>query len=104
MRVDDATVEKALEMAEEYPHSVLPATVEALMDLRDERALLREYEAWEADVVLNGDWSAATVRLTQEQHDWLTQISIRRNKLLGNIDESGEPGIRNHLEGRDDYD
>ncbi len=45
-------------------------------------AVAKAYEAWEADVILNGDWSNATVRLTQAQHDALIEIQTLRNAAL----------------------
>ncbi len=45
-------------------------------------AVARAYEAWEADVILNGDWSRETVRLTQAHHDRLIEIQAMRNAAL----------------------
>ena len=43
---------------------------------------LEAWEVWEADLIMNGDWSSGTLRLTQEQHDALTPIQIKRNKAI----------------------
>lgn len=55
------------------------ALLEEIQSLRD---VLRAYEAWEADLILNGDWSSATVRLKQEHHDRLIEIQAMRNTAL----------------------
>jgi hypothetical protein len=43
---------------------------------------LRAYEAWEADVILNADWSGDLPTLTQHQWDWLVDIQSKRNAAL----------------------
>lgn len=43
---------------------------------------LARYEAWEADVILNADWSGETPRLTQEQWDRLVELQAARNAAL----------------------
>ncbi|MGF7178393.1 hypothetical protein [Azospirillum doebereinerae] len=45
-------------------------------------SLLRDYEAWEADLVLNADWSNETPRLTQPQLDRLLRLQAARNMAL----------------------
>ena len=44
--------------------------------------VLKLYEAWEADVILNADWSDALPKLTQEQWDRLIEIQTARNAAL----------------------
>lgn len=44
--------------------------------------VLKAWETWEADLIMNGDWSGETLRLTQEQHDALTPIQIQRSKAI----------------------
>jgi hypothetical protein len=48
----------------------------------DLHATARAYEAWEADVILNADWSGETPRLNQHQWDWLINIQGMRNAAL----------------------
>lgn len=48
-------------------------------------AALEAYEAWEADVILNGDWSGETPALTQEQVDRLVAIQQLRNVALDRL-------------------
>lgn len=45
-------------------------------------AVCEAYEAWESDLVLNGDWRDSTVRMTQSQHDRLIEIQAMRNAVL----------------------
>ena len=44
--------------------------------------VLKAYEAWEADLLLNGNWSQGTVHLRQEQQDRLIEIQHMRNAAL----------------------
>lgn len=46
---------------------------------------LEAYEAWEADVLLNGDWSGDTPKLTQEQVDRMIEIQARRQRALSDL-------------------
>jgi len=43
---------------------------------------LKAHEAWEADLILNGDWSSGTCRLTQNQHDKLSDVQDLRNEAI----------------------
>ena len=45
-------------------------------------AVARAYEAWEADVILNADWSGDTPRLTQAQWDELVRVQGLRNAAI----------------------
>lgn len=49
-------------------------------------AVLRAYEAWEADLILNADWRNETPRLTQAQYGRLMEIQAMRNATLGKAD------------------
>lgn len=53
--------------------------------------VLRSYEAWEADVILNADWSRETPRLTQSQWDWLVDIQGKRNAAM--VSRSSLPNL-----------
>lgn len=57
-----------------------------LKNLAEENERLRElakaYEEWEADLVLNGDWSGECVRMTQAQHDRMLELQRMRNAAL----------------------
>jgi hypothetical protein len=44
--------------------------------------LALDYERWEADVILNADWSGETPRLRQDQWDRLIQLQEARNTFL----------------------
>ena len=57
-------------------------------ELRQLREVCKDYEAWEADVILNGDWSQSTVRLTQGQHDRIVAIAAKRNAALAGKDRA----------------
>lgn len=46
------------------------------------REVAKAYEAWEADLILNGDWSGECVRMTQAQHDRMMEIQAMRNAAL----------------------
>lgn len=43
---------------------------------------LKAHEAWEADIILNADWSQPTPRLTQAQCDALPDVQAKRNEAL----------------------
>lgn len=43
---------------------------------------LKAQEAWEADVILNADWSSGRAHLTQAQCDALTEVQKKRNAAL----------------------
>lgn len=45
-------------------------------------AALDAWLLWEADLILNGDWSSGTLRLTQRQQDALTPLQEQRNTVL----------------------
>lgn len=45
-------------------------------------SVARAYEAWEADLILNGDWSNELPRMTQAQYDRLLEIQAMRNAAL----------------------
>lgn len=45
-------------------------------------ALAHAYEAWEADLILNGDWSGSCVRMTQTQHDRMLELQAMRNAAV----------------------
>jgi hypothetical protein len=47
------------------------------------RAVLKAYEEFEADLILNGDWSGECVRMTQAQHDRMMELQAMRNEALG---------------------
>lgn len=55
------------------------------------REVLKAYEAWEADLILTGDWSASTVRLKQSHHDRLIEIQAMRNAALSTNSEGEAP-------------
>lgn len=48
-------------------------------------ALAKGYEAFEADLILNGNWDN-TVKMTQAQHDWMLELQIQRNAALAAAD------------------
>lgn len=52
------------------------ATLDAALDV------LRNWERWEADLILKGDWSGSTVKYTQALHDALTPLQEARNRVL----------------------
>lgn len=44
--------------------------------------LLHAWDQWEGDIILNGDWTHETVRLTQAQHDRMIELQTERNRIL----------------------
>lgn len=64
------------------------ATTPTERELVEAIAVLKAYEAWEGDLILNGDWSGETVTMTQEQHDRMLEIQAMRNAALSNIGEA----------------
>jgi len=48
-------------------------------------AVAKAYEAWEADLVMNADWSDFTPRLTQAQLNRLLEIQAMRNAALAKM-------------------
>ena len=55
--------------------------VRALVDV------LEAYEEWEADLILNADWSGSTPVMTQEQFDRWMEIQTMRNSVLAKMRE-----------------
>ena len=43
---------------------------------------LKAQEAWEAEIIMNADWSRGTVLLRQEDHDALIEVQSKRNAAL----------------------
>lgn len=50
-------------------------------------AVARAYEAWEADLVLNADWSRSTPTMTQAQFDRMMEIQAMRNAAIAKAEE-----------------
>ena len=46
------------------------------------REVLRGYETWEADVILNADWGRTWACLTEAQVDTLIMLQQARNRVL----------------------
>lgn len=59
------------------------AMVEAM---RKARAVLKTYEAWEADLILHGDWSNEFVRMNAGQHEEMLRLQNVRLDALINVD------------------
>ena len=55
--------------------------VRALVDV------IEAYEEWEADLILNADWSGSTPVMTQEQFDRWMEIQTMRNSILAKMRE-----------------
>jgi hypothetical protein len=74
-----------------HGHFSFPADVASIVRRLDKteacaaemRDVLLAYEAWEADLIMNGDWSCECVRITQAQHDRMLEIQAMRNTVLG---------------------
>ena len=49
---------------------------------------LKAYEAWEADLILTGDWKGEGVAMNQHQHDAMMEAQSLRNKALAAIKET----------------
>jgi hypothetical protein len=43
---------------------------------------LRGYEAWEADLILTGDWKSEFPRMTAAQYDKMIELQTKRNEAL----------------------
>lgn len=67
---------------EGIPDEEQKANARLIASAPDLLALARAYEAWEADLVLNGDWSGSCVRMTQSQHDRMIEIQAMRNAAV----------------------
>jgi hypothetical protein len=65
---------------EETKHTAYELALEAL----------KAWEAWEADVILNADWSSGRAHLTLEQHDALTTVQEKRNAALSKASTRGD--------------
>ena len=61
------------------PRNGFAAMFAAAADLR---SVVEHYQLWEADLILNADWSSDTPRLTQRQMDWLHDIQVMRNRAI----------------------
>ena len=55
-------------------------------------AVCEAYEELEADLLVNGDWSAAAVRMSQEQHDRMMQIQAIRNAAINKVRGASDAG------------
>ncbi|QRY69155.1 hypothetical protein JVX98_13100 [Ensifer sp. PDNC004] len=73
------------------PDAALSTTKPAQGDAID---VLRGYEAWEADLILNGDWSDGCLRLSHEQHDALIELQTKRNAALAAQGDDAQEGAR----------
>lgn len=62
--------------------SEIPANALLIAAAPDLLAVAKAYEAWEADLILNGDWSGACVKMTQEQHDRMIELQTMRNAAI----------------------
>jgi hypothetical protein len=77
-----------LETAATDPRSPIYASdlVPPILDLCEIAKRLQEvakgYEAWEADIVLDGDWTMATPFLTSGQFDRMLELQRMRNAAL----------------------
>lgn len=52
--------------------------------------VLKGYEAWEGDIVLNGDWSDDFPKLTEPQYDRLMELQAMRNSALRAAEDAKE--------------
>lgn len=53
------------------------------------RNVLSAYEAWEADLIINGDWSGEFVRMNHAQHERMLEIQGMRNAVLAKLAAEG---------------
>lgn len=73
----------ALENGCNPPLEEAKANARLIASAPDLYALAKGYEAFEADLILNGDWMLNnTVRMTQAQHDWMIRLQTQRNAAL----------------------
>lgn len=53
--------------------------IAAAPDMMD---FIKQHEAWEADLIMNGDWSNEMPRLTQHQYDEMLRLQGLRNAII----------------------
>ena len=61
------------------------AIVESAEVIEEAERTLAAYEKWEADIIINGDWSSTYVCLTQELHERMVELQEMRNAALAAI-------------------
>lgn len=63
-----------------------------IMRLREALAramdLLQAYEAWEADLILTGDWADRYVRMKEHHHEKMLELQQNRNDAIYAIKEA----------------
>lgn len=75
--------ERWYDLSQPEPYgSEIAANARLISAAPDLLALARGYEAWEADLIVNGEWSGSCVRMTQEQHDRLVELQAMRNAAI----------------------
>lgn len=87
--------ERAEEVADKYKWQVRDTCAraeKAEAALASLRALLAEagktmraYEKWEADLIINGDWSRGCVLMNQAQHDRMLELQSLRVRIVAAI-------------------
>jgi hypothetical protein len=60
----------------------IEANIDLIAASPDLLELAQAYEAWEADLIMNGDWSGEFVRMNKEQHDRLLELQTVRNSII----------------------
>ena len=55
--------------------------------LRQAIEALRAWQEWEADIIMNGDWSNSMPRLTQSQYDRMIELQEPRRAVLTAYDK-----------------
>jgi len=55
--------------------------------LRQAIEALRAWQEWEADIIMNGDWSNSRPRLTQSQYDRMIEMQEPRRAVLTAYDK-----------------
>jgi hypothetical protein len=80
--------EASLDAAKAAAQADYTARVLAMLDLDAVQAAfiaLKAYEAWEADMILNGDWANGTLRYRDKDHDTLIEVQALRNAALAKL-------------------
>lgn len=50
--------------------------------------LLQAHEAWEADLILTGDWADRYVRMKEHHHEKMLELQQNRNDVIAVINEA----------------
>ncbi len=63
-------------------HNTREANARLIAAAPDMMDFIEQHEAWEADLIMNGDWSNEMPRLTHRQYDEMLRLQGLRNAIM----------------------